>query len=178
MVLDPVGAGATIYRTESNLRLIEEVRPTIVRGNAGEIAALIGAGGEVRGVESVGDVGDVAAVAGQAARAWSATVAITGVRDHISDGERLMAVDNGTPWLATLTGTGCTATAVVAAFSAVEPDPVRWPRRRGWLAWVTPESLPAPKHGVQRRSRSALHDQLYNLTPEALAAGAKAESVG
>ncbi|MCE5218712.1 hydroxyethylthiazole kinase [bacterium] len=172
VVLDPVGAGATTYRTQSNLRLIAEVQPTIVRGNAGEIGALIGAGGEVRGVESVGEVGDVPAIAKQAAQAWGATVAITGARDHITDGTRSLAVDNGNAWLTTLTGTGCTSTTVVAAFAAVESDPVI--AAAGALACLGYAAELAEKdtHGPGS-FRVALHDALYNLTPEALSAGAR-----
>ena len=40
VILDPVGAGATSFRTTTNRMLLERVRPTIVRGNAGEIGAL------------------------------------------------------------------------------------------------------------------------------------------
>ena len=41
IVLDPVGAGATKYRTEVSTLLIEKCRPTIIRGNASEIMALV-----------------------------------------------------------------------------------------------------------------------------------------
>lgn len=172
VVLDPVGAGATRYRTESNLRLLREVAPTIVRGNAGEIASLIGAGGEVRGVESVGEVGDPLLIARQAAQAWGATVAITGKRDVITDGERAIVVDNGSEWLTTLTGTGCSATAVVAAFAAVEPDPVVAAAGGlaclGYAAELGSEGARGPAS-----FKVAFYDSLYNLTPEALTAGAR-----
>ena len=77
VVLDPVGAGATAYRTQSNRRLLDEVRPGIVRGNAGEIGALAGAGGEVRGVDTVVGLDEPERVARQAARSWGCVVAIT-----------------------------------------------------------------------------------------------------
>src|SRR5438309_11064030 len=53
VVLDPVGAGATTYRTETAKRILDEVEVTVVRGNQGEIATLVGAQAEVRGVESM-----------------------------------------------------------------------------------------------------------------------------
>lgn len=174
VVLDPVGAGATSYRTESNLRLLAEVKPTIVRGNAGEIGALIGAGGEVKGVESVGDLADPLGVAREAARAWSATVAITGARDHISDGERGFGVDNGSEWLTTMTGTGCTATTVVAAFAAVEADALI--ATAGGLACLGYAAELAAKEARGPGSfKVALYDHLYNMTAEALAEGARVE---
>lgn len=173
VVLDPVGAGATRYRTESNLRLLREVRPNIVRGNAGEIASLIGAGGQVKGVESVGTIANPVAVARQAAVTWGATVAITGRQDIVTDGHRTIAVDNGSEWLTTLTGTGCTSTAVVAAFAAVEPDAVIAAAGGlaclGFAAELASEGVRGPAS-----FKVALYDHLYRLTPEALTAGARA----
>ena len=54
VVLDPVGAGATRYRTETAKRILDEVDVTVLRGNAGEVATLVGVDAEMRGVESIG----------------------------------------------------------------------------------------------------------------------------
>src|SRR5262245_63996582 len=53
VVLDPVGAGATTYRTETARRILDQVDVTVLRGNAGEVATLVGVDAEVRGVESI-----------------------------------------------------------------------------------------------------------------------------
>src|SRR5919205_871018 len=53
VVLDPVGVGATTYRTDTARRILDEVEVTVLRGNAGEVATLVGADAEVRGVESI-----------------------------------------------------------------------------------------------------------------------------
>ncbi len=122
VVLDPVGAGATRYRTETARRILDEVDVTVLRGNAGEVATLTGVDAEVRGVESIGADEDPAALAREAARTLGVVVAVTGAVDHVSDGERVVAVTNGHPLLASVTGTGCMATAITAAFLAVKPD--------------------------------------------------------
>ena len=62
-MLDPVGAGATRYRTETAKRILDEVRVTVLRGNAGEVATLVGVEAEVRGVESIDAGGDAAELA-------------------------------------------------------------------------------------------------------------------
>jgi hydroxyethylthiazole kinase len=124
IVLDPVGAGATAYRTRVAHELIAEVRPTVVRGNAGEIGTLAGTGGEVRGVDSVGASADPRTAVEHAARRFAAVAAITGRLDYLSDGHRTLVVDHGHPWLTQLTGTGCMATSMIGAFLAVEPDAV------------------------------------------------------
>jgi hydroxyethylthiazole kinase len=172
VVLDPVGAGATSLRTQANLRLLREVRPTIVRGNAGEIAALTGAGGVVKGVESIGGPEDLEAVVRQAAQDWQCTVAITGATDYVSDGVRLALVENGSPWLRTLTGTGCTATTVVAAFAAVETDALV-AAASGLACLGYAAELAASQARGPASFKIALYDTIYNLTPEALAAGAR-----
>jgi hydroxyethylthiazole kinase len=121
IVLDPVGAGATPYRTESAHRLLHELSIAIVRGNAAEIAALTGADGVIRGVESVG-IADTASVALAFARRYPCVVAVTGPVDAITDGRYLFRVANGHPLMAKVTGTGCMATSVIAAFAAIEKD--------------------------------------------------------
>jgi hydroxyethylthiazole kinase len=122
IVLDPVGAGATTLRTTSNRRLLEELQISIVRGNSGEIGALAGMGGVVKGVETVVEVDNPLAAAQALARQYQTVVAVTGRRDIVTDGTRVFMVDNGHEWLKTLTGTGCSATTVIAAFAAVERD--------------------------------------------------------
>ncbi len=125
VILDPVGAGATTYRTETARRILDSVAVRLVRGNAGEIAALIGQSGQVRGVESVGEVGDPATLARLAATQLGTVVAMTGKRDVITDGERTVEVDNGHEYLTQLTGTGCMSTLACAAFAAVDADAVQ-----------------------------------------------------
>ncbi|WP_313614985.1 hydroxyethylthiazole kinase [Agrobacterium sp.] len=48
----------------------------------------------------------------------------TGPQDHLSIGKRSVRVSNGHPWMAKVTGTGCLSGGVIAAFMAVEPDPL------------------------------------------------------
>jgi hydroxyethylthiazole kinase len=123
VVLDPVGAGATTYRTETARRILGEVDVAVLRGNAGEVASLLGVEAEMRGVESVGGVSDPAELAREAARVLGVVTSVTGPVDHVSDGARVAAVANGDPMLATITGTGCMSSAVTGCFAAVSPTP-------------------------------------------------------
>jgi hydroxyethylthiazole kinase len=122
VVLDPVGAGATAYRTETAKRILHEVRVTVLRGNAGEIATLVGVDAEVRGVESIGTGGDSAELARQAAKELELVASVTGAIDHVSDGSRTIAVENGHPLMASITGTGCMSSALTGCFLAVNHD--------------------------------------------------------
>lgn len=172
IVLDPVGAGATQLRTQTSLRLLEELQIAIVRGNSGEIGALSGAGGLVKGVESVEGVSDPIRVARALARERRTVVAITGKRDVISDGQRVLGVDNGHEWLKTNTGTGCMATTVIAAFAAVERDYLV-AAAGGLACFGLAAELAAKEARGPASFKVALFDQLYNLTPEELGAGAR-----
>ena len=122
VVLDPVGAGATRYRTETTRRILSEVGVTVLRGNQGEVATLVGAAAEVRGVESIGAAGDAADLARTAALNLGLIASVTGVVDHVSDGTRVLAVANGHELLATVTGTGCMSSAVTGCFLAAKRD--------------------------------------------------------
>jgi hydroxyethylthiazole kinase len=123
-VLDPVGAGATPYRTRAAHALIG-LGPTVIRGNASEILALAGAAsGPTKGVDSTHSADEAVDAAERLARAAGAVVAVTGEIDRITDGERWCKVANGDPRMTRVTALGCAASAVIGAFLTVQPDPL------------------------------------------------------
>lgn len=174
IVFDPVGAGASSWRTVSALRVLDELRIAVVRCNRAEAAALVGEIGAIRGVEDVGaeSAEQRLALAHSLARRFHTTAAITGPRDIVSDGHRLLSVDNGHPLLATITGSGCMATTLVACCAVVENDTV--------VAAAT--ALAAFGLAAERAAQAAqgpgsfkvaLFDQVYNLSAADLAVGAR-----
>ena len=122
VVLDPVGAGATRYRTETAKRILDEVDVAVLRGNQGEVATLVGVAAEVRGVESIGVGGEPAELARLVAENLGVVASVTGAVDHVSDGDRVLAVANGDALLAAVTGTGCMSSAVTGCFLAVKRE--------------------------------------------------------
>ena len=122
VVLDPVGAGATRYRTDTAKRILDEVDVAVLRGNQGEVATLVGVQAEVRGVESIGTGGEPADLARAAARNLDLVASVTGMVDHVSDGERVFSVANGHELLAAVSGTGCMSSAITGCFLAVKPQ--------------------------------------------------------
>jgi hydroxyethylthiazole kinase len=122
VVLDPVGAGATTYRTETAKRILDAIDVTVLRGNAAEVATLVGVDAEVRGVESIAGGADPADLARQAARQLGVVASVTGPVDHVSDGETVIAIANGHPILAAITGTGCMSSALTGCFLAVNRE--------------------------------------------------------
>jgi hydroxyethylthiazole kinase len=166
IVLDPVGAGATRYRTETACRLLDELEIAVVRGNAAEVATLAGLAAEIRGVESLSAGG--ADLARAAAVELGCVAAVTGPVDHVSDGERALAVANGDPLLATVTGTGCIATALTGCFLAVRPDgPVDAAAEALVALGVAAEDAAREARGPGT-FHAALYDALHALEPDEL----------
>jgi hydroxyethylthiazole kinase len=167
VVVDPVGAGATRYRTETAKRLLDEVDVTVLRGNAGEVATLVGVEAEVRGVESIAAGGVPADLVREAARVLGVVASVTGPVDHVSDGERALSVANGHELLATVTGTGCMSTAITGCFLAANPSAIDAAAEALAAFGVAGEDAASVAHGPGT-FHAALYDALYALTPESL----------
>lgn len=120
-VLDPVGCGATPYRTRVAAELAQQ-KPTIIRGNASEILSLAGAaaaGG--KGVDSTADSDAAVSAAVALAKRTGAVVAVTGAIDYVSDGQQVICIETGAELMTLSTGFGCALSASVAAFAAIAP---------------------------------------------------------
>jgi hydroxyethylthiazole kinase len=168
IVLDPVGAGATGYRTRTAQRILDEVDVTVLRGNAGEVATLVGVDAEVRGVESIDAGGDPAELAREAARRLGLVASVTGPVDHVSDGETVVGVANGHELLAAVTGTGCMSSALTGCFLAAKPDAPLEAAAEALAAFgVAGEDAAAGALGPGS-FHVALYDALWNLQPAAL----------
>ena len=163
IVLDPVGAGATRYRTETARRLLEELDVAVVRGNAAEVAKLAGRDAEIRGVESIGTVGSAADVAREAARAFGCVVSVTGPTDHVSDGQRAVAIHNGHELLGTVAGTGCMSTAVTGSFLATKPTEPFEAAAEALAAFGVAGEDAALEAKGPGTFHANLYDALYNL---------------
>ncbi|NLU49640.1 MAG: hydroxyethylthiazole kinase [Syntrophomonadaceae bacterium] len=123
VILDPVGVGATSYRTDSTTLILEEVKISILKGNPAEIGILAGLDAEVRGVESGEVAGDLLKAGQRLAARLGNVVVVTGVRDLVLSATRAVTVNNGHPFMGTITGTGCMCASVLGAFGAVVADP-------------------------------------------------------
>ncbi|MFL6019050.1 MAG: hydroxyethylthiazole kinase [Gaiellaceae bacterium] len=175
VVLDPVGAGATDYRTRTAKRILDQVRVSVLRGNAGEVATLVGVEAEVRGVESIGAAGDPAGLAREAARVLGLVASVTGAVDHVSDGERSAAVSNGHELLAAVTGTGCMSSALTGCFLAAKDDPFEAAVEALAALGVAGEDAARDAKGPGS-FHVALYDALAGLDPATLTGRARIEA--
>jgi hydroxyethylthiazole kinase len=120
-VLDPVGCGATPYRTQVAAQLAA-LGPAVIRGNASEILSLAGQTDKAgKGVDSLSPAEDATSAAAALARRTSAVVAVTGAVDYVIDGEIQVAIQAGHPLMPLSTALGCALSAVTAAFTVVRP---------------------------------------------------------
>ena len=168
VVLDPVGAGATEFRTSTSRRILDLVHVTVLRGNAGEVASLIGADAEVRGVESIAAGIEPAELARTAARRLGVIASVTGPVDHVSDGERVLAVANGHALLATVTGTGCMSSALTGCFLAAKPGKPLEAAAEALATFGVAAEDAAEGAGGPGTFHARLYDALYALEPELL----------
>ena len=163
VILDPVGAGATGYRTETVWRILDDVRISVIKGNEGEIGFLAGAGGRVVGVDSHGMSGERADAVSSLAEQTGAIVAMTGRDDVVSDGERTIALSNGHDLMGIVSGTGCMASSVVGCYAALTDDLMR-AAVSALLVFSVAGEIAAPRSSGPASFKVNLLDSLYNLT--------------
>jgi hydroxyethylthiazole kinase len=177
IILDPVGAGATPFRTSLAERLLRDVPVTVIRANRGEAAALAGQAGRVRGVEAdADDIVDAHALAVTVARERNCVAAITGPVDHVAGEAGAVAIANGHHWLEAMTGAGCVATALVGAFCAVIEDRLVAAAAALACFGAVAEAAAGEARGPGTLA-PALLDALYQMTPDAARRAAKVKAL-
>ncbi|MCQ2526575.1 MAG: hydroxyethylthiazole kinase [Lachnospiraceae bacterium] len=128
VVLDPVGAGVSEFRTKAAHELINQVHFDVIRGNLSEIRALVSGVGSSRGVDTdgqdeiVNDIGAIADFAGKVAGALDTIVVVSGATDIVADADRVYAVSNGHNMMSRVTGCGCMLSSITAAFLAANKE--------------------------------------------------------
>lgn len=175
IILDPVGVGATRFRTETTWRLLESLEIAIIKGNSGEIGVLAGTDGSVRGVDAIIDPRDPIGTVQECVRLTRTVVAMTGAVDVIADGKHIFLVKNGDPMMNRLSGTGCMAASVSGAFSSVTDDRVVSTAAALSAFGLAGERAAAGGVAGPYSFRTALFDELYRLSPEDFAKNARVE---
>ncbi|KIV92097.1 hydroxyethylthiazole kinase [Exophiala mesophila] len=122
VILDPVGGGATALRREAIKTLLAAGFFSVIKGNEGEIGAVVGASGvQQRGVDSGPSTStheEKIKIVQDLARREHNIIVMTGAIDYISDGTRTITLGNGSPYLGRITGAGCALGAVIASYNA------------------------------------------------------------
>ncbi len=169
VIFDPVGSGATAFRTEAAKKILAEVPVTVIRGNASEVMSLFGKADEIRirGVDSLETVDAVREGASGLAKNLKKVVAVTGEVDFVTDGERSLEIHNGHPMFGFVTGTGCAATTAIACFCAVEDDQLVAAACALGYYGLAGEEAAAASRGPGS-FQTALYDALYNMAEQTM----------
>lgn len=185
IVLDPVGAGASKLRTDTAMRLLKEVKFSVIRGNISEIKTLASGSGTTKGVDA--DVADkvtednldeAVAFAKAFAEKTGAVIVITGAIDVVADSKKAYCIRNGHSMMSSITGTGCQLSAMTAAFVTANPE---YPLKAATAAVCAMGYAGEVAHSRLTEMdgnatyRNYIIDAVYNMTPEMLGKGAKYE---
>ncbi len=122
IVFDPVGVGASAYRTETALRLVDNYQPSVIRGNASEIMALAKMSHETKGVDSTMSSENAVDAARSLSKKFGNTVVVSGEIDYVVTGDQTTEVKGGSSLMPKVTGMGCTATSMIGACIAVNSN--------------------------------------------------------
>ncbi len=163
IVFDPVGAGATNLRTDTARTFVKTFSPTIIRGNASEIMALVTEDIRTKGVDSSAASSDAVEVGRLLNVDSGSLVCISGETDYIIDGGRMIKITNGHPMMQRVTGMGCTATALCGAFAAVEKNAMAAAAQAMAVMGIAGE-MAAEKAEGPASLQSRFIDILYNMT--------------
>lgn len=124
IIFDPVGAGASRYRTETAKKILAQ-GVTLIRGNASEIMALENEQIKTKGVDSTQASHQALPAAQLIAKKYHCTVVVSGKTDLIVTHDQTILLNYGTPLFTKVVGMGCTLTAIIAAFLSVNSNPLR-----------------------------------------------------
>ena len=185
VILDPVGAGGTRLRRDGVKRLLEEVRFSVIRGNASEIRYLAGQQATGSGVdvsendEITGEnLSAAVSMAAELAEKLGAVIAISGKIDVISNGKTTCVLRNGCATMARITGSGCMLTALIGAFCGANDD--AFPAVCSAVAAMGISGEKAEQKRLRSGTgnatfRNDLIDAVFNLTEEQLEKGVRYE---
>lgn len=186
VIFDPVGAGASSYRTETTFRLLQEVQFSVIRGNISEIKTVNFGNGSTKGVDA--DIADAVteenlsetiAFAKKLSKKSKAVIVITGAIDVIANEEQAYVVRNGVADMAKITGTGCMLDGVIAGCVAATPTKALEATVTAVAAFGLCGELAAERTskmgGGTSMLRSGLIDAMCHLDEDVFMAGKKAE---
>lgn len=186
IVLDPVGAGASEFRTETTFKLLENIKFSVIRGNISEIKTVDKGSGKTHGVDAdVSDavtdenLDDAVSFAKRLSQRTGAVIVITGAIDIVASGEKAYIIRNGHPTMSKVTGTGCMLSAMIAAFVAAnKEEPLL--ATAGAVSTMGLAGELAYKRVLDENKgsstlRSYIIDEISKMTAEKLNGGAKIE---
>ncbi len=172
IIIDPVGVGATRFRTKTVKDLLAITNPTVIRGNASEIMALTDTNVQTKGVDSNHSSDNALVAAQNLAKEHKCIVVVSGETDIITDGDKTIFIENGDLMMPKVTGLGCTASALTGAFCAVNHNYLEACAHAMALMGISGEIAVKDSNGPASLQMNFL-DKLYNISEEEVSANLK-----
>jgi hydroxyethylthiazole kinase len=169
VVLDPVGAGASKYRNDTVASLTKDLKLSVIRGNISEIRFIAGLSSQTKGVDAsdsdIAGADSAGQIAKDLAQKLGCVIVISGAVDAVSDGKKIVFVENGHPMLGNLTGTGCMCSSLVGSFCGAAPDEPLAAAVTAMMCMGVAGELAYEKAGKQGNGsfHAALHDAISRL---------------
>jgi len=188
VVFDPVGGGATSVRRSAIKTLLSKGYFDVIKGNEGEIKAVLGSLIQQKGVDSgpstTSDIEKATLVRDLAQRERNVVV-MTGARDFVSDGNRTFAISNGHELLGRITGSGCVLGTTISLMLTASREDKLLGTIAGLLHYEIAAEVAAVREDVKGPGTfvPALIDELYNIQKATTAGdhswldGAKIEAI-
>jgi hydroxyethylthiazole kinase len=178
VVFDPVGAGASAFRNETAALIMKEVKLSVIRGNISEIRFVAGLGSQTKGVDaSQSDLaaGSAGQTAKELARKLGCVVVVSGAVDAVSDGNKIILVENGHPMLGNLTGTGCMCSSLIGSFCGAAGNDILSASAAAMMSMGIAGELAYENAGQKGNGnfRAALHDAISKMDGQTLEKRAK-----
>jgi hydroxyethylthiazole kinase len=187
VVFDPVGAGASTLRNETALKLLREIKFSVIRGNISEIKFLASGSANTQGVDAsaadavtADNLESVISFAKALSKTTGAVIAITGATDIVADSERAYIIKNGHPMMSRVTGTGCMLTAVIGSYIGANQEQILEATAAAVTAMGLSGELAYQRllqlDGGTNTYRMLIIDFMSKMNAELLKVGAKIES--
>lgn len=174
VVFDPVGAGASKLRNDTAASLISEVKLSVLRGNISEIRFVAGLSSQTKGVDAsesdATDADNAGKIAKELAQKLGCVVVVSGAVDTVSDGNKIIYIENGHPMLGNLTGTGCMCSSLVGSFCGAAKDELFLAAAAAMLCMGIAGELAYERAGNLGSGsfHVALHDAISRMSAETL----------
>jgi hydroxyethylthiazole kinase len=188
VILDPVGAGASKFRTETAFLLLEKINFAVIRGNVSEIKTIARGSGATKGVDAAiadqittENLSESVRFAQNLSEKTGAVIVMTGATDIVASPEKAYVIHNGHPSMAEISGTGCMLSAVIGAYAAANPSDLLDAAATAVCAIGLCGELAYERTKKEGRGTASLKinliDYMSTLTPEQLKEGAKIECI-
>jgi len=173
IVLDPVGAGATFYRTQTVQQLLSVASPAVIRGNGSEVMAIVQTGVQTKGVDSLDSSESAIDAAHILSNKYGCAVCVSGKIDYVVMDKQVAQVENGHAMMTRVTGMGCTASALCGVFLSVNPSVFEAAAHAMIVMGIAGE-LAAERSDGPGSLQLHFLDSLYSLTETAIVQRMKA----